>query len=77
MNKVDIYIDNEKLSVPSDTTVMQAAEQIGIKIPRLCYHPDLSIEVIKGLIQPGGGQHLVGGIFREEILPDGIHSYIF
>ena len=44
MKNVNIYIDDEKLTVPSDMTIMQAAEQIGVRIPRLCYHPDLSIE---------------------------------
>ncbi len=44
MKKVTVYIDNEKVKVQEGTTIMQAAEQIGIRIPRLCYHPDLSIE---------------------------------
>ncbi len=44
MKNVNIYIDDEKLTVPHDMTIMQAAEQIGVRIPRLCYHPDLSLE---------------------------------
>ncbi|MDZ7315024.1 MAG: NADH-dependent [FeFe] hydrogenase, group A6 [candidate division KSB1 bacterium] len=44
MKNVEIYIDDEKLTVSAETTIMQAAEQIGIRIPRLCYHPDLSVE---------------------------------
>ncbi|MDZ7371161.1 MAG: NADH-dependent [FeFe] hydrogenase, group A6 [candidate division KSB1 bacterium] len=44
MRNVEIYIDDEKLTVSEETTIMQAAEQIGIRIPRLCYHPDLSVE---------------------------------
>ncbi|MBN1482653.1 4Fe-4S dicluster domain-containing protein [candidate division KSB1 bacterium] len=44
MNHVDIWIDNTPVSVAADKTIMQAAEQIGIRIPRLCYHPELSIE---------------------------------
>jgi NADP-reducing hydrogenase subunit HndD len=44
MNKVTVYIDNEEIKVDAGTTIMDAAEQIGIRIPRLCYHPDLSIE---------------------------------
>ncbi len=42
--KINIKIDGNILSVEKDTTIMQAAEKIGIKIPRLCYHPKLSIE---------------------------------
>jgi NADP-reducing hydrogenase subunit HndD len=41
--KINLTIDGTKVTVPEGTTVMQAAEQIGIRIPRLCYHPDLSL----------------------------------
>jgi NADP-reducing hydrogenase subunit HndD len=41
---VTVTIDGRKVKVPAGTTLMQAAETIGIKIPRLCYHPKLSIE---------------------------------
>jgi len=44
MKKVNVTIDGFQINVPEDATIMQAAEQLGIKIPRLCYHPDLSIE---------------------------------
>ena len=44
MKMIDVYIDDEKLSVPATMTIMEAAEKIGIRIPRLCYHPDLSVE---------------------------------
>ncbi len=38
-----LTIDGQELSVPAGTTVIQAAEQLGIFIPRYCYHPALSI----------------------------------
>ncbi len=44
MKKVTLYIDNEKVQAPEGTTILKAAELIGIKVPRLCYHPDLSVE---------------------------------
>jgi len=44
MKMIDLIIDDMPVSVPEDTTIMTAAEKIGIHIPRLCYHPDLSIE---------------------------------
>ena len=44
MKTINIFIDGEKLAVSEDITIMAAAEQIGIRIPRLCYHPELSIE---------------------------------
>lgn len=40
---VSLTIDDKPVSVPSGTTVMDAAELLGIRIPRLCYHPDLSL----------------------------------
>lgn len=41
--KINLTIDGTKVTVPEGTTIMHAAEQIGIRIPRLCYHPDLSL----------------------------------
>ncbi|MCP3915738.1 MAG: molybdopterin-dependent oxidoreductase [bacterium] len=38
----DVIIDGQEVSVPRGTTVIQAAEQLGIFIPRYCYHPGLS-----------------------------------
>ncbi len=41
---INLTIDGQSISVPEGTTIMEAAEQeLGIKIPRLCYHPDLSL----------------------------------
>ncbi len=44
MKMIKVYIDNEELTVPETATIMEAAEKIGVRIPRLCYHPDLSLE---------------------------------
>lgn len=44
MSTVTLTIDGRKVTVPAGMTVMQAADQVGIHIPRLCYHPQLSIE---------------------------------
>lgn len=41
---VTLTIDGQKIVVPNGTTIMEAAQQIGIHIPRLCYHPHLSIQ---------------------------------
>jgi len=40
---VNLTIDGRRIAVPKGTTIMEAAESIGIRIPRLCYHPDLSL----------------------------------
>ena len=39
----NLTIDDREVSVPERTTVIQAAEKLGIYIPRYCYHPGLSI----------------------------------
>ena len=40
---ISLKIDDVQVQVPAGTTIMDAAEQLGIRIPRLCYHPDLSL----------------------------------
>jgi len=39
---IEIFINNHKYNVKSDQTIMQAADSIGIYIPRLCYHNQTS-----------------------------------
>ena len=39
----EVSIDGRKITVSEGTTVIQAAEKMGIFIPRYCYHPGLSI----------------------------------
>ncbi len=43
-DKIKIYINNKEYEVAADQTIMQAADSLGFRIPRLCYHPKLSIE---------------------------------
>jgi iron-only hydrogenase group A len=43
-NKINIYINDKKYKVEENQTIMQAADKCGYHIPRLCYHPKLSIE---------------------------------
>ncbi len=38
-----VTIDERQIDAPDGSTVIQAAEQVGIFIPRYCYHPGLSI----------------------------------
>ncbi|HUH98021.1 MAG TPA: molybdopterin-dependent oxidoreductase [Anaerolineales bacterium] len=39
---ISLTINGQTLEVPENTTVLKAAEQIGIVIPTLCYHKDLT-----------------------------------
>src|SRR5512139_825992 len=39
---VTVTIDDVEVSVPKDTLVIRAAEEIGVQIPRFCDHPLLA-----------------------------------
>ena len=39
---VNVTIDNQKISVPSGTTIMEAAAKLGTPIPKLCYLKDIN-----------------------------------
>ncbi len=41
--KISLVIDGNAIAVDQGTTIMEAAERLGIRVPRLCYHPDLSL----------------------------------
>jgi NADH dehydrogenase/NADH:ubiquinone oxidoreductase subunit G len=41
--QINLTVDEKPIRVPEGTTIMEAAETLGIRIPRLCYHPDLSL----------------------------------
>ncbi len=40
---ITITLDGQSVEVPAGISIMDAAERFGIRIPRLCYHPDLSL----------------------------------
>lgn len=42
MQKVNLTIDNVKIEVPKEYTILQAAREIGIDIPTLCYLKDIN-----------------------------------
>jgi NADH-quinone oxidoreductase subunit G len=41
--EVALVVDGQPVVVPKGTTVLQAAERIGIVVPHYCYHPGLSV----------------------------------
>ena len=41
MNKFNLTINGIDCAVEPGTTILKAAEMVNVKIPRLCYHPDL------------------------------------
>lgn len=42
-DKVEVFIDDKPVYVPPGTTVLQAAAQVGVEIPRFCYHERLAV----------------------------------
>ncbi len=38
-----LKIDDQEIEVPAGTSILQAAEHLGIEIPRFCYHDRLSV----------------------------------
>src|SRR4030042_636072 len=42
--QITITINDRQYKVDSGQTIMQAADKCGYRIPRLCYHPKLSVE---------------------------------
>lgn len=43
---IDVTIDNISVQVPAGSSVLQAAERAGLKIPTLCYHPDQNLKAV-------------------------------
>jgi NADH-quinone oxidoreductase subunit G len=41
---INLSIDGIKTSVPAGSTILKAAESIGVKIPTLCNHPDQAVK---------------------------------
>ncbi|UCD79462.1 MAG: molybdopterin-dependent oxidoreductase [Desulfobacterales bacterium] len=41
MDTIPLTIDGRKITCSAQSSILEAAEQNGIKIPRLCHHPDL------------------------------------
>lgn len=41
---INLTIDDTAVRVPPGTTIMEAAETIGVYVPRLCYDPHLSLQ---------------------------------
>jgi iron-only hydrogenase group A len=39
---ITLTIDDQEVEVKEDATILEAAEKVGIEVPTLCYHPDLT-----------------------------------
>lgn len=43
---VNVTVDGQKVEVPAGSTILEAAEKAGIKIPTLCHHEDLNVNAM-------------------------------
>jgi NADH-quinone oxidoreductase subunit G/[NiFe] hydrogenase diaphorase moiety small subunit len=41
--QIAVNIDGRDVRVPMGTTILEAARRVGVRIPTLCYHPDLCV----------------------------------
>ena len=41
-NSITLTIDNQQVTVPDGTTILDAAASVGVNIPTICYHPTLT-----------------------------------
>jgi NADH dehydrogenase/NADH:ubiquinone oxidoreductase subunit G len=39
-----VTINDQVYDVPPGKTIIQVADEVGISIPRYCYHPDIGVE---------------------------------
>jgi NADH-quinone oxidoreductase subunit G len=42
-NEISLSINGQAVSVPAGTTIIQAAQKLGVHVPHFCWHPGLSI----------------------------------
>ena len=42
-NQVTLTINNQSVSVPAGSTIIEAAQKLGVAVPHFCWHPGLSI----------------------------------
>jgi len=46
---VKAVINSIPVTVAQGTTILQAAKEVGVKIPTLCHHPDLEASAACGI----------------------------
>jgi NADP-reducing hydrogenase subunit HndD len=55
---VTLKIDGHEITVPAGTTILDAAAQLGIEIPVICYHPYLTANGLCRICSVDGGQRV-------------------
>lgn len=55
---ITLTIDGKQVTVPQGTTILEAAAQVGIEIPVICYHPHLTANGLCRICSVDAGQRV-------------------
>jgi len=70
MSEVQLYINSKETRCHEEMTILQAAQQIGIEIPTLCYSPDLhATGVCRICVVEVEGQRTLVGACHTQVAP--------
>jgi NADH dehydrogenase/NADH:ubiquinone oxidoreductase subunit G len=64
---ITLTIDYQEVTVPRGSTILEAAEQLGIEIPTICFHPALTANAVCRIcvVEAEGGRVLLPGCVAE------------
>jgi len=67
VSDVTLTIDDQPVTVPAGTTILKAAERLGVTIPTICYHPACTANAICRLcvVEVEGGRVLAASCVAE------------
>jgi len=65
--QITLTIDGQQVSVPPGTTILEAARQLGIETPTICYHPHLTANAVCRVcvVEAQGGRVLLPACVAE------------
>ena len=74
---VPVTIDGNEVKVPLGSTILDAAKSIGVRIPTLCYHPDLEVAGICRIcvVEVEGQRTLQAACAYPITAPIKVHTY--
>lgn len=75
--QIALHIDGKEITVPMGTTILQAARQVGIRIPTLCYHEDLCVAGVCRIcvVEIEGQKHLDASCAYPIMAPIKVHTH--
>ena len=46
LSPIRITLNGQTIHAPADSTILDAAQQAGVEIPTICYHPNLTANAV-------------------------------